>query len=180
MSHSTPGEEGIEEDHNGQIDLRTEGTSPGPSINLVSLIWIVCVFIGGAMLPIQAGLINQVSSVLGSRNYGLSISYLGGALGIVLFSFVSHTPAVPAVAAMEVPVLCWFAGIFGLFYLGILTTAIPVIGAALSFSLVVAGQLFASTFFEQLGWLGNDQNSISLQKVLGLVFVITGVILIRI
>jgi len=151
------------------------------SASLTSHVWILwpLVLMAGAILPLQTALINQAGTTLGARNYGLCISYVGGAIGAILLTLFSDTPAFNTTAVTEVPFFSWFAGILGLIYLAIVTFAIPITGPAVAFSLVVAGQLLISLFLEQFGWLNIPQQTFNWYRMGGMFFVIVGVILIR-
>ena len=56
---------------------------------------------------------------------------------------------------------------------------LPRLGVVLSFSLVLAGQMFAAILFDQYGFLGLAVREISPGKIIGAVLLIAGVILIR-
>jgi transporter family-2 protein len=56
---------------------------------------------------------------------------------------------------------------------------VPKIGVALTFSLIVAGQMLVALVIDHFGFLGVDGKPINLMRVLGATLITAGVILIR-
>ncbi|MDP2435956.1 MAG: DMT family transporter [archaeon] len=132
------------------------------------------------MLPLQTALIGQLSTALGSRSRGISVSYLGGFIVALMVALLwPGQPSITKETLRSVPVAAWASGLLGLVYLAIAAFAIPIVGPAVFFGLVVTGQLTASLTLEQFGLLGTHQHSIDFWRVGGLVLVIVGVVLIR-
>jgi transporter family-2 protein len=75
--------------------------------------------------------------------------------------------------------MVWTAGILGAFYVAAVIILAPKLGTALTFSLIVAGQMIISIIFDNYGLLGLPIKQINWQRLLGVAFLITGVLLIR-
>lgn len=75
---------------------------------------------------------------------------------------------------INMPADCW-----ALFFVTAIIYAIPKIGSANVFALVIAGQLFFALLYDHFGFLGFPQNGISWVKVLGVLLMITGAYLIN-
>jgi transporter family-2 protein len=56
---------------------------------------------------------------------------------------------------------------------------LPRLGAALTFSLIVAGQIVISVWLDHIGFLGAAPHHINLPRILGVLLIIGGVILVR-
>jgi transporter family-2 protein len=61
----------------------------------------------------------------------------------------------------------WVGGIIGAIYVTGIIMIIPRLGAALAFSLIVAGQLIMSVLMDHFGLLGVPVNPVTPAKVLG-------------
>jgi transporter family-2 protein len=70
-------------------------------------------------------------------------------------------------------------GLIGAFYVAAITFIIPTLGTALTFALIIAGQLLAAMVIDHYGWLGMSVQEISAGRIIGAVLLIAGVILIR-
>jgi transporter family-2 protein len=67
----------------------------------------------------------------------------------------------------------------GAFFVAASVTLVPRLGVALTFSLIVAGQMLITLFLDHFGFLGREQRPISLPRVLGILLITGGVVLIR-
>jgi transporter family-2 protein len=79
----------------------------------------------------------------------------------------------------EVSPWVWTAGLLGAFYVAVVIILAPKLGTALTFSLIVAGQMIISLIFDHYGLLGLSIKQINWQRFLGVVCLILGVLLIR-
>ena len=78
-----------------------------------------------------------------------------------------------------VPLPYWIAGALGAFYVTIIVLAFPKIGAALTFGLIIAGQLTISLLLDHFKILVQQQHGINVFRLIGLLLIISGVIIIR-
>ena len=67
----------------------------------------------------------------------------------------------------------------GAFYVTSVIILVPKIGVALTFGLVVAGQLGLSLMLDHYGLLGLPVHAINWQRLVGVLLIIVGVVLIR-
>ena len=141
-------------------------------------IWIILVFIAGAFLPIRAGLNSRLSKSIQNPFYASLVSFIAGTIALALFIFFSRQP-VSAQGFKSVPVYVYIAGVLGAFYIAAVVLAFPRIGPALTFSLLVAGQMIISVILAHFNILVAQQRSINPWQVLGIVLIIAGVVIIR-
>jgi transporter family-2 protein len=73
----------------------------------------------------------------------------------------------------------WTAGLLGAFYVSSVIILVPRIGAALTFSLVVAGQLGFSLLMDHYGMFGMGSHPVNFLRLAGLGLIVFGVLLIR-
>ena len=131
----------------------------------------------GAMLPIQFGINAQLASWVGGSLRAAFISFAVGAAALLL--------AVLATArgwpdrADDAPWWVWTGGLLGAFYvLGSIVTA-PKLGAATLVALILAGQAIASVLVDHFGWVGFEEQPITLLRVVGILLLAGGVALVR-
>ena len=67
----------------------------------------------------------------------------------------------------------------GAFYVAAITFIVPTLGTALTFALIIAGQLLAAMVIDHYGWLGMSVHEITAGRIAGAVLLIAGVILIQ-
>ena len=77
------------------------------------------------------------------------------------------------------PWYIWLGGLIGAIFVGYITWINQQQGMALTFALVVAGQIFISLLIDQYGLFGSAVRTITLEKIIGAVFIIAGIILIK-
>jgi bacterial/archaeal transporter family-2 protein len=139
---------------------------------------ILLAFLGGAVLPLQIGIVGGLRQAFGHPMQATFVSFLGGAVAALVACVLLRTP-LPTWEKIAAPSWwMWFAGCFGVFYIFTSIVAGPRIGAALTVSLAIAGQLVVAAVLDHNGALGFPQESISPLRLLGIGLVIGGVVLI--
>lgn len=142
------------------------------------LIPMLLALAAGAVLPLQAGLNGQLRGHLGSPFAAAFVSFSAGTLILLATLLILRTP-LPA-NPQSVPWWLWVAGgTLGVGYLIISIVLPPMIGVALTFGLVVAGQLGMSLMLDHYGLLGFAQHAINPWRALGAALIVAGVVLIR-
>jgi transporter family-2 protein len=145
----------------------------------MKIIWLIIVFICGALLPIQAGLNSRLGKSLDSPAYASMFSFVVGALAVAVYlQFTKET--ISWTAMRSAPLSSWLGGgLTGAFFITATMLALPRIGMALTFSLVVAGQMIVAVLLDHLGILVEQSHSFNLWRFLGIVLIIGGVIIVR-
>ena len=77
------------------------------------------------------------------------------------------------------PMWAWFGGLYAGFYLVASLIAIPRLGAAAVFSLVIAGQMFTALVLDSTGAFGVPQIDFSLKRAIGVLLLLGGVVLLQ-
>lgn len=142
------------------------------------LLWIILVFAAGAILPIQAAMNSKLAKFGDSTIHATLISFLVGVLFLLLF-VICNTQSLNVKGLKDAPLYAWFGGLLGAFYVSVIILAYPKIGPALTFGLVVAGQLILSILMEHFKIMDAHYQPINLTKFLGVVLIICGVFLIK-
>ena len=82
--------------------------------------------------------------------------------------------------AMQVPKYYILAGICGILILGFTVYCITKIGPVMTASITVSVQLIVATLASHYGWLGLEHEPINWVKILGIAFLVAGVVLVKI
>ncbi len=96
-----------------------------------------------------------------------------------MYGFFNKIPWLQILAAKNAPWYTFAGGLLGAFYVATVVLVLPRLGMALTFSLIVAGQIVISVIMDHFGLLGNPIREISLGKLIGLALLVVSVILIR-
>jgi bacterial/archaeal transporter family-2 protein len=142
------------------------------------LIWIALVALAGAMLPLQAGLNARIGTIIESPIHASLISFFVGSIGILAYIITTKQSAQLS-EIRNIPPHAWASGLFGAFYVTVVILAFPRLGAALTFGLVVAGQLLLSVGLDHFKILVVHQQPFSAWRFLGISLIVLGVIIIR-
>lgn len=134
--------------------------------------------IAGALLPIQAGLNTKMGKIIASPINASLISFIVGGIA-VLFVSVLTKQQLSLASLKTAPGYVWLAGLMGAFYVTTIILAFPRIGPALTFGLVVAGQMIISVLLDQYNILVAQQHQVNIWKIAGIVLVVSGVVIIR-
>ncbi|MCU0391553.1 MAG: DMT family transporter [Thermoflexibacter sp.] len=142
------------------------------------IFWIVLVLVAGAMLPVQAGLNNQMGKALASPAWAVLISFFVGTIAMLAYVAVTKQP-LQLQTLKDVPLSAWIAGILGAVYVTSVVLAFPKLGAALTFGLIVGGQLTISLLLDHFNILVQAPHQVNWYRVVGMILIIAGVVIIR-
>jgi transporter family-2 protein len=142
------------------------------------VIWILIVFVAGAFLPIQAGLNTRFGKSLDSPVYASMISFIVGAFSVAAYILITKQQVVLS-GLHTAPLYVYLAGVLGAVYVTAIVLAFPKIGPALTFGLVVAGQMVISVLLDHFNILVAQQHSINIWRLVGISLIVAGVIIIR-
>jgi bacterial/archaeal transporter family-2 protein len=133
----------------------------------------------GACLSLQPPINSVMARTLGSALLATSISI---AISLILAVLVWLVWSRGAGDLAQMGALPWWVilgGVVGAVFVAGGVVVAPVLGMALFFVCVVAGQLLASTLVDHLGAFGLDAKPVSLIKLLGLGLVVVGAALVQ-
>lgn len=142
------------------------------------LLFILMALALGAILPMQAAINARLAKTVGSPVMAAFISFAVGTLALMIFLLIAGQFQFKFITGSS-PWWIWTGGLLGTFFVAGIVVLLPRLGVVLSFSLVLAGQMFAAIVFDQFGWLGIAVREISPGKIIGVILLIAGVVLIR-
>lgn len=143
------------------------------------IVYFLMAVMAGLMLPVQAGLNSEMGRLVKSPVLAAIISFTTGLIALVLFAFVARIPLSNIKNGLTLPWYYWMGGVLGAFYVYALVALTPRLGVALVFGLTVAAQMAFSLVMDHYGWLGVPVATVSWQRILGVLFIVGGVVLIR-
>lgn len=141
--------------------------------------YVIVAIIAGALLPVQAGLNAKMGKAVGDPIFAALISFVIGSIGLIVYGLFTKMDFSQISNAGSVDWTVWIAGLLGAFYVSAIIILVPKIGAALTFGLIVTGQLGISLTLDHFGLLGLPVHIINWQRIVGILFIVGGVLLIR-
>jgi transporter family-2 protein len=146
---------------------------------MTRLVLFLLVALSGAGLTLQMAWNARLRTGTGSPILATLISVLVSLVSLLLVwaSGTTERGSIPAFNSL--PKWAWLGGVLGVFYLVASLIAIPRLGAAAVFSLVIAGQMVTALVLDATGAFGVPQLSVSTSRLLGAALLLIGVILIQ-
>lgn len=142
-------------------------------------LFLLVAIIAGAILPVQAGLNAKMGRAVGDPVYASLISFVIGSLALFAYVLIAKVDFSQISQAGKENWTVWTPGLLGAFYVTSVIILVPKIGVALTFGLIVAGQLGLSLLLDHYGLLGLPVHTINWQRIVGVLLIIGGVVLIR-
>ena len=143
------------------------------------IILLLTALIAGALLPLQAGLNIQLGKAVHQPIFAAFASFLVGTLALFIYLLILRFDFSTISEIRSVSPVVWLAGLFGAFYVAVVIILAPKLGAALTFVLIVGGQMAVSVFLDHYGLMGMPIKKINLPRIMGIVCLVVGVLLIR-
>jgi len=134
---------------------------------------------GGIFIVVQQGINVQARGVLNSAVWAGVISFAVGLATMTLVALASRDPLPVAAVASRVPWWVWSGGFFGALYIGLAIFLVPQLGANTFVVLLVAGQMVTSIVIDHYGFFGLEQRPIDVTRLLGVAFLVAGVVLVK-
>ena len=141
--------------------------------------YILLALAAGAMMPTQAATNNKMAMIVDSPVLSAFISFVVGTVALLVYLLVSGVPLGNLAASKEAPAIAWVGGLLGAFFVASAVTLVPRLGVAMTFSLIVAGQMLVTLVIDHFGLLGVPVKEINLPRLGGILLITAGVVLIR-
>jgi len=140
--------------------------------------WILIVFLSGVFLPIQAGMNQRLGKSIESPVYASMISFIVGAVAVFIYILITQQ-TLAWEGFKTAPAYTYIAGALGGFYVTVIVLAFPILGPALSFGLVIAGQMIVSMIMDHFSIFAEQAHPFNWGRLAGVVLLILGVVLIK-
>jgi bacterial/archaeal transporter family-2 protein len=135
--------------------------------------------IAGMVMPTQAALNNRLAGFVETPVLSALISFAVGTAALLVYILATGVPMHNLLHARNAPSVLWMGGVLGAFFVTCTIFLVPRIGVAMTFSLVIAGQMFITLFIDHFGFMGAPEKAISHFRVFGAALIVFGVVLIR-
>jgi len=134
----------------------------------------------GALLPVQAVLNTKLGKQTGGPLISSLLSFLVGFICLFIINLFGNYTALSNMKLLSVsPWYLWMGGLLGAIYVSCVIFVNQQQGVALTFALVVAGQIFISVLIDHFGLFGSIVRPVSLPKIMGALLIIAGLVLIK-
>lgn len=143
------------------------------------ILWLLLALAAGAMMPTQAAINHKLALYVQHPVLSAFISFGVGTLALLAYILLAGIPVSQLALAKNAPAIAWTGGLLGAFFVAAVVTLVPRLGVALTFSLLVAGQMALTLLIDHYGLLGVPVKAVNWPRIMGIFLVIGGVILIR-
>ena len=134
----------------------------------------------GAILPVQAVLNTKLGKQTGGPLISSLLSFLVGLICLFIVNLFVNYTALSHMKLLSVsPWYVWMGGLLGAIFVSCVIFVNQQQGVALTFALVVAGQIFISLLIDHFGLLGSIVRPVSIPKIIGAILIIAGLVLIK-
>lgn len=133
----------------------------------------------GMLAPLQAGLNGKMGRAIGDPVYAALISFGVGTLGLFFYALAMRLDFSSIRQASGLGWAVWGAGLLGAFYVTSVIILTPRLGAALTFGLVIAGQLLMALLMDHYGLLGVQVQHFNWPRLIGAVLITAGVVVLK-
>jgi len=130
-------------------------------------------------MPTQAAINNKLAGYVESPISAAFISFLVGTVALFVYLLVTGNSLASLLNIREAPPIAWIGGLLGAFFVTAAVTLVPRLGVAMTFSLIIAGQMLVTLVLDHFGFLGVPVKEISLARVGGILLITAGVVVIR-
>jgi transporter family-2 protein len=126
----------------------------------------------------QAGINSQLRIALSNPIQAAFISFLIGTIVLGIIALVQGDTWFKPNSLTLIPWWAWLGGFLGAFNIAMSIFLAPKLGAMVLAISIVVGQIMASLVLDQNGWLGYPKMDITINRIIGALFVIIGLILV--
>lgn len=146
---------------------------------ILATIALIAAFIGGAVIPVQAGLNARLAQALGTPLWASLVSFTVGTLVLLPLAMLARSPGAAFAGAGGAPWWAWVGDFLGACFVTITVFSAPIVGATAMIAAVIAGQLIAALLLDQFGWAGFAAQPLGWRELVGVVLLVAGVAMIR-
>ncbi len=142
-------------------------------------LYLLIALLAGAMMPTQAATNNKMAAFVDSPVLAAFVSFIVGTIALFAYVLLSGIPLGNLADVRNAPAIAWIGGFLGAFFVASTVMLVPRLGVAMTFSLIIAGQMIVTLIIDHFGLLGIPVKEISLARIGGILLITVGVVLIR-
>lgn len=142
------------------------------------LAYVMCA-IAGVLLALQPPSTAALGQYAGAPSFSSLISFLVGLAAIIVYFLIDSDLGnkIDPKGLSNAPWWAWIGGLFGAFYIIVITVFTQQLGAAVLVGIIVAIQILASGILDHFGWLNLPVRPMDWSRGLGIALIILGVII---
>lgn len=144
----------------------------------MTYVYLLLAFLTGLAVTIQAGVNANLRQAMANPVLAAAISFGTGFMSLVLVLLALRGGLPSPTLIRQTEWWKWTGGVIGAVYVTTVIISVPKIGTANLVSLSVAGQLVAAVALDHYGWLGFSLHPANGWRLLGLAFIMAGVLLV--
>lgn len=144
----------------------------------MSYVWMLLALAMGASVALQGGLNTALSNRLGT-GVTLMITTLLVTLLCLLLWIAMPGPRVSPKMLIQAPWYEYLGGVFGFLIIFLAVVLFPRLGAGLTLSLAITGQLLFALIIDHFGLLGMEAHPMNLARTAGVALLISGAALLK-
>lgn len=135
--------------------------------------------VAGMVVPFQTSINSRLSLYTKSSFYASTISFATGTTFLILINLITnpHVFTTDFYSNQSLSYIWFVGGILGVIFLTGNLLLLPRLGASLTVVMTVAGQIIMGVTIDTFGWFGADVEPFTMFKVLGILFLMLGIIL---
>ncbi len=144
------------------------------------MFYIIWAIIAGVLIAVQASTNTALRIQLNSPWISALTNFMVGITALLVIIMIIRPETFAGMKPMftgEVPLWKMIGGLFGAFFVVSVTVLAPHLGVGKVIILYLFGQIFMSIIIDHFGLLGMPVDKITVQKAIGVLFLIIGVIL---
>lgn len=142
-------------------------------------LYLLIALLAGAMMPTQAATNSRMAAFVDSPILAAFISFFVGTAALFIYLLLAGVSLSNLSGVRDAPAVAWAGGLLGAFFVTAAVMLVPRMGVAMTFSLIVAGQMIITLAFDHFGLLGVEVKPVNWQRIVGVLLIIGGVVLIR-
>jgi len=140
---------------------------------------MILALVVGCLLPIQASINAKLGTFLKAPLMAALVNFIVGGFILLMVIIGTRTPNNIILAIKEAPVYAWIGGLMGSIYVASIILLVPRLGAALSFGLIVCGQLVFSLILDHFGLFGVPVQPVNWGRIVGILLILGGILVIQ-
>ena len=133
----------------------------------------------GCLLPMQASINAKWGTFLRAPVMAALFNFIVGFFILLIVIIGTRTPNNIMLAIKEAPAYAWIGGLMGAIYVTSIIFLVPRLGAALSFGLIIAGQMIFSLALDHFGLFGVPVQPVNWARIAGVLLIFAGIMLIQ-
>ncbi len=133
--------------------------------------------LAGGLVGMQAPINSRLGKAVGGVQ-AATFSFLVGTAALIAISFILRGGLTSLGSVGSVPWWGLVGGLLGAVYVFVALEAVKTLGASGLTAVVITGQLAMSVVIDRFGLLGIARSPVGLQRVIGIVLLIAGVVLV--